>query len=221
MFANATHDQYQRVTPKGAAPALLAGGPFPIAVAEDNHLYYANSALNGHLQIMRLRPNGETFVVADIPDNPKEKKLRTVNAIAAGPGDAIYLAGNHTVRRVTQQGAVTAVAGPLNNPECAALPGIKKGWRPYLQGLAVDTGGTIYAAAAGCGAVFKIAPDGSVSTIHKIVAPWTPTGIALSKGEVYVLEYSYSTSKKSKEWLPRVEKIAADGSATVIATVKR
>ena len=220
QFINSTRDQFYRVTPKDVVPALLAGRKHPVAMADDGYLYYASSQLNGHLMIMRLKPNGETFVVADIPDNPKQKKLRGVNGMAAGPANSLYVAGNHTVRRISQQGTVTNVAGPLNMPECAAVAGVKKGWRPFLQGLTVTGDETVYVAATGCNAVFRVAKDGIVSTVHKTENPWTPTGVAIHRGDLYVLEYPYSSSKKAKDWTPRVEVIRSDGSISVLATAK-
>lgn len=218
-FTEASLDPIQRVTAKGAAPALLAGDETPVTVSDDGHLFYATSA-NGQVEIVRLRPNGERFVVASLPVNPKDRKLRAVNGIAAGPGNAIYLTGNHAIRRVTPRGEVTTIAGPLNPAGCEAIPAIKKDWRPYLTGIAVDTNGTAYVAATGCGTVLKVTPDGKVSTIHKTQPPWTPTGIAISRGDLYVLEYSYAASKNPSDWTPRVVKLTAV-SVSVVATVTR
>lgn len=219
-FSHASQEAYALLTPPDAVPALLAGDKAPVTVAQDGHVYYANSTSSGHLEVVRLRPNGQVLVIADIAGNRKDKKQPLVNGIAAGPGNVIYLSEDHTVRQVTPRGEVSVIAGPLNNPECDSLPGLKKGQSPYLTGLAADSNGAVYAAATGCRSVFKIAPDGKISTIHKTPAPWTPAGVAIAGGNIYVLEYAYTSANKPRDWIPRVEKLTSV-SVSVVATVKR
>lgn len=218
-FANTRLDPLERITPNGAEPSLIGGDESPVTIGGDGHVYYANAAPNGHLEIVRLRPGGEMFVVADIVENPKGKRLRTVNGIASGPGKNIYLSSNQTVRRVSPRGEVSLIAGPLSTSECPEVRGVNKAWRPYLTGLTVDSAGTIYVAATGCAAVLKIAPDGKVSTLHRTPAPWTPAGVAISRGGLYMLEYDTS-AKNPKDWLPRVEKLTTV-SVSVAAVVTR
>jgi hypothetical protein len=130
MHANSTYDRAQRVSSKGAATALPAGKQHPIAVTEDGLLYFASSALKGHLLILRLKPNGETFVAADIPDTPKGKKLRTTSAMSAGRGNSRHLAGNHANRTATDH-RLRAVAGgnglsALFRPEAGRMQPVKR-----------------------------------------------------------------------------------------------
>jgi hypothetical protein len=157
LYAQSKPERYQRITGKGVSPAVLASTQGPIAIGPDGDVYYAASNESGPLHILRLMPDGQNYVVAQIPDNTKGKKLRKVNGIAVGPDGAIYISGNHTIRKVTRQGAVSSVVGPLATlPGCGKVPGLKKAWRPYMRGLAVDAGGVIYVAATGCSSVFSI-----------------------------------------------------------------
>ena len=93
--------------------------------------------------------------------------------------------------------------------------------RPLLRGLDVDAGGTAYVAATGCGSVLRITPNGSVSILFQTEAPWSPTGVALFGNDVYVLEFLGAASDNRQEMIPRIRKIAPDGSTRIIATVAR
>src|SRR5260370_36873277 len=90
---------------------------------------------------------------------------------------------------------------------------------PALRGLAVDSRGTVYAAATGCHRVVKITADGKVETLLKAARPWSPTGVTVSGEDVYVLEYTNATAGVDKGWRPRVPKIGRDGKVTTPATL--
>ena len=94
----------------------------------------------------------------------------------------------------------------------------------YCRGLAVDSTGTIYVAATGSRKVIKITSQGKVTTILQTTSPWTPTGIAVFHGEVYVLEWHDVTPENLEvrsAWIPRVRKIGQDGKVATLATVSR
>jgi hypothetical protein len=48
---------------------------------------------------------------------------------------------------------------------------------------------------------------------------WTPTGVAVRNGELYVLEYWFAEPERAESWRPRVRKVSKDGSVTVLTTV--
>ncbi len=52
-------------------------------------------------------------------------------------------------------------------------------------------------------------------------SPWSPTAVAVSGNDLYVLEYLHTAEESRRAWLPRARKIAADGTATIIATIDR
>jgi sugar lactone lactonase YvrE len=219
-YSQSKPERYQRVTQKGVKPAMLASTSGPIAMCAEGEVYYAASNESGPLHILRLEPNGDNFVVAKVPDNTKGVKLRTVNGIAVGADDTIYIAGNHTIRKVTKAGAVSTVIGPLATlDDCGKVAGIPKNHRPYMHGLAVDASGTLYVAATGCSSVLKVTPDGKMSTLLKGEEGWSPTGVAMYEKDLYILEYKNAGSATKKDWLPRVRKLAADGNVSVLGTV--
>jgi pimeloyl-ACP methyl ester carboxylesterase len=49
--------------------------------------------------------------------------------------------------------------------------------------------------------------------------PWSPTGVAVSGEDVYVLEYTHAHANADKGWRPRVRKLGRDGKVTTLATI--
>jgi sugar lactone lactonase YvrE len=146
--------------------------------------------------------------------------MQWVNGIAAAPDGSLYVTDNNAVRRIETSGSISSVAVAMDATECRdPLPDAPE--LPYFRGLAVAGDGVIYAAANGCRSVISIPPKGKVKTILKAERPWSPTGVALFGGDLYVLEYIHTPGDDRKAWIPRVRKIASDGSVTTVATVER
>jgi len=219
-YAQSKPERYQRLTQKGVKPAMLSSISGPIAMCAEGEVFYAASNESGPLHILRLMPNGDNFVVAKVPDNPQGQKLRKVNAIAVGLDDTVYIAGNHTIRKVTKSGEVSTVIGPLATlDDCGKVAGIPKKHRPYMKGLTVDSTGTIYVAATGCSNVLKVTPDGKMATALKGEEGWSPTGVATYEKDLYILEYKNVGSGNKREWTPRVRRLSADGKVSVVGAV--
>lgn len=210
------------ITKTGANPTLLLSSDYPIAIGQDGNLYYP-SGRPGSLRIMRMIPSGETSVLANLPATARGP-LPHINGIAAGPDGSLYYTDNNAIRRITSQGRISIVATIPALVGGPSIPGMSADVRPLLRGLAIDARGVVYVAASGCGRVLKITPGGKVTTLVQLQSPWSPTAIALFGSDVFVLEYLHTAvenQESRREWLPRVRKISADGTATVIATVTR
>jgi len=70
------------------------------------------------------------------------------------------------------------------------------------------------------GEISIFAPDGKkVETVLKAERPWSPTGVAVHRGEVYVLEYTNANGSPREGWRPRVRKLGRDGKVTTLATL--
>jgi hypothetical protein len=76
--------------------------------------------------------------------------------------------------------------------------------------LTVATDGTVYAAGTSCHRVLKITADRQVGTALKAERPWSPTGVALHRDDLYALEYTGANGGRDEGWLPRVRKLARD-----------
>jgi len=88
---------------------------------------------------------------------------------------------------------------------------------PSLRGLAVDARGAVYVAATGCRCVIKIMPDGHEEMVLRAEAPWSPTGVALKSGDIFVLEYTV-INEQAHDYLPRVRKLEKGGKVTILTT---
>jgi hypothetical protein len=67
----------------------------------------------------------------------------------------------------------------------------------------------------------KISPDGKSGVVLDCEPPWSPTGVAVLRGEVYVLEYDDETPTEGRNWPPRVRKVDRKGQVTTLAEIKR
>ena len=221
-FARADLNRFQRVTPPGVKPALIvADGGAPVVVNRDGTLYYGLRLLDGDrvaVGITRFSPDGQQAPFA--PAVAKAVENLGITGLAAGPDGSLYVACPSAVLKVRMDGSFTTLVQPVAVNDCdEELPDNNP--HPYLRGLAVDSRGTVYAAATGCHRVVKITPDGKVETVLKAERPWTPTGVATSGEDVYVLEYTHHDSGNApgREWRPRVRKLGRDGAVTTLATI--
>jgi streptogramin lyase len=202
-------------------PRILASSDFPITVAPDGALYYPWLRSGNRLQIFRLAPSGATTSIITLPARTESGELRWLNGLAAGTDSSIYYTEDKAIRRITPQGKLTTVVSNITLSGCDSVPGVEAEMGPHLRGFAIDSLGTIYVAATGCRAVLKITPDKKVSTILRTSSPWSPTAVAISGSDLYVLEYLHTPGDNRREWLPRVRKVLPDGTAVTVATIER
>jgi hypothetical protein len=122
---------------------------------------------------------------------------------------------------VTREGTIATVASSVVVPDCARPPGSDEKAGPQLRGLDVAPDGSIFAAASGCSAIVRISEQGEVKSVLRAVAPWSPAGVVLRGGDLYVLEYSHNGSAERRSWPPRVRKLADDGRISLLAEIRR
>ena len=202
------------ITPVGSGPTLLLASDYPLAIGRDGNLYYPSRRTSSAVDLLRVLPSGERSVLAGI-------SLPFLNGLAAAHDGSLYFTENRAIRRISPQGTVSTVAEQITLPSCPRIPGMDAN-DPQLRGLAVDSSGTVYVAASGCGSLLKVTPDGRFTSLLQLESPWSPTAVALSgSGDLYVLEYLHTEVEDRLLWLPRVRKLSRDGQNTIIATVSR
>jgi sugar lactone lactonase YvrE len=223
-FANSERsfgEWFERVTPKGERPCVVQCSDFPLTFARDGNLYYAD-AREGAGRIVRRTPEGKETVLA------RDHALESIDGITCSPEGSLYVTqntrGNETaIRKITMDGTVSTIASGFAGKEPVQDAPAETS-AAYCRGLAVDRAGVVYVAATGSRRVLKITPKGQVSTILESTSPWSPTGVALFDSEVYVLEWREPPAAQLEDrpaWLPRVRKIARDGTISTLATVSR
>ena len=208
----------------GRHPTLLVASDFPITTDGDGALYYPEFAEKGPLRVYKLDRSGKRgarSVLATLPTGADGGELKWLNGMAAGPDGSIYFSENAAVRRITRDGVVKTIARNVTVPDCQWVGGAEDHLGPMLRGLDIDRAGNVYVAASGCRALLKISPQGVVRAILRTEAPWSPTGVAVSGEVIYVLEYLHTNGGNRREWLPRVRKISADGSSSIIVGIER
>jgi hypothetical protein len=224
-FSRTQPTHFERVTREGVRPAIIfADGGATIAVCRDGNLYYGSNWRGGDehppggLTVSRLSPGGKLSHVSPSLKDTLAKLDEGVTGLAAGPEGLIYVASPSSIFKMKLDGTVTPLAQPAVVEDCDEdLP---PNWRaPGFRGLDVETNGTVYAAATGCRRVVKITSTGKLTTILKSERPWNPTGVALHKGDVYVLEWTNANGGANDGWRPRVRKVASDGKVTMLVTI--
>ena len=210
---------FERVTPQNSKPALIMSSDFPLTINRDGNLYYADTRPRS-ARIVRRTPDGKESVLA------ADEAFKGIAGIAAGPDGSLYITDANAIRKITMDGKVSQFASPeiIGSGKDRAINPPPESDASDCRGLAVDSGGIVYAAATGSRRVLKITPRGEVSTILQASSPWSPTGVAVFGGEVYVLEWQDappSLLETRRAWIPRVRKVGRDGKVTTLATVSR
>jgi len=210
------------ITKLGANPLLLLSSDFPLVIAPDGALYYPELGRDERVQIIRFTSSGARTVLATLPAKTESGALKWLNGMAAGADGALYYTENRAVRRISPQGVISTIAGPIVVPGCTRVPSYTDdSMGPDLRGLDVRPDGTVFVAATGCGALLKITVRGEVTTVLRATSPWSPTAVAVAGDDVYVQEYLHTANEDRSAWLPRVRKVSADGKVTVLATIER
>jgi sugar lactone lactonase YvrE len=198
----------------GASPSLLLASDYPLAIGSDGNLYFPSRRPGGAaLDVLRVEPTGHNSILATV-------SLPYLNGLAAATDGSLYYTENRAVRRVSSRGEVSTVVANVALRTCSRIPGNDPD-DPLLRGLAVDSIGTVFVAASGCGSLLRVSPSGQVSTVLQLEGPWSPTAVALFHGDIYVLEYLHTAVEDRLQWLPRVRRISADGKNSIIASVTR
>ena len=192
-----------RLAPDGSltdsGPRMEEGFPFLFtpAVAPDGTRYYSR-AYNNRRDVSEIhrrtrwadRAPREALRPAWDGVGP-EARFGPIGAIAVGPRGEIYVTDLACVRKVTAGGRVTTLARGGSLLESTLAGRLLSLGERYgtMMGLAVDGGGNVFAANYGGRRVVRVTPSGQVTSVLDESGPWSPTGVALSGEDLYVLEF--------------------------------
>ncbi|MGN8226139.1 hypothetical protein [Gracilimonas sp. BCB1] len=177
------------------------------AVAEDGKVYFAREN--------RLFQRNESGQVLEIELPPG---IDRIDDLAWGLNNKLYILDRESIKVMEEGGSVSVLATGLkeDDPENIPFSGAN-----ILFDFTVDRTGNVYLAYYGNRRVLKVTPEGEVSVFLESEAPWSPHGVDVFNGEVYVLESTFGTSKWWEFWeedvvIPRVRKVDIDGNVTTV-----
>lgn len=198
----------------------------PFVVGADGNLYYGSNGSQeesfpaGAMTVVRFLPNGQQQVFAPLLKQKLAELKDGITGLASGPDGSIYVATWNGIVKLKSNGSIATIVHPVVVTDCDSDPADHNpanASSPLLRGLGVDSHGNVYVAATSCHRVLKITPDGQVASILKAERPWSPTGVAVSGDDIYVLEYTNANGPATEGWRPRVRKLAKDNTVTTLA----
>jgi len=125
-----------------------------------------------------------------------------VAGVAWGPHETFWFRQGGAVRVIDRHGRVRVAA---------------RGLAAENYGIAVDRAGTLFVAEASNRRILAVASGGRRSVAVRATAPWFPTGVALGRGAIYVLEAT--DYRRGEPLRMRVRRIGAGHEASVLARV--
>ncbi len=200
--------------------------PASVAVDAAGNVYFAESRQG---IICRMTPSGTVKIIAgqaaslgSADGTGAQARFRYPHGVALDAAGNLYVAdsGNNTIRRITQAGIVTTIAGRAG--EAGSADGSGKDARfNYPYSLALDTAGNLYVADSYNYVIRKLTPDGAVTSFAGLAGVsgrhdgqgdrarfGFPISVALdSSGNVYVADLLNNA----------IRKISPDGMVLTLA----
>jgi len=162
------------------------------------------SSADRRMVLRRRRPDGRVDVLFDEAGGALRRPQSTVESVggmAFGADGSLFFANGGVLRRLAPDGRV---AEWYDGGEGSSL-----------RGLAAAPGGNVLAADMGAKTVLAVAPGGTVSTLYRETAAWSPTAVALVRGRLLVLEANDDVYERED----RVRVIEVnEGNARVVAS---
>lgn len=214
-----------KMTPAGGFTYILAptfNPPKGMSMWKDRdgNMYLAqwNNSSERETVLLKRTPKGDvTALVGSQKAAGKfhQVLLSSVGGMAFGTDGTLYFTDNSNVRKVMMDNRTTLLARNLALENSSESP-MPESRVTRLFGIAVDTQGSAFVADYGNRRVLKITPDNKITTLLRAEQPWSPTGIALKDGNLYILEFGFTPPST---YTPRVRKLAPDGKVMMIATL--
>jgi streptogramin lyase len=183
VFSEVTTNSVWRVEKDGEVVRLLTGRHSHDLFQDEQGALYGEHVVYEQGRWLRstwrLDPSGR-FETEAAGEPPKPAGLAAVNAKVRGPGGELYVTDGQAVRRIDPDGKVVTLGGD-------PLAGVAHGEHPRLLGLAV-LNGSVLVADADHGMVREITPAGEVIDRWSSGPLWSPAGLAVKEGDVFVLE---------------------------------
>ncbi len=201
----------------GTGSAARFHSPTGVTTDSDGNIYVADQFNN---TIRKVTPAGIVTTLAGSAGlggyadaTGSTARFHSPTGMATDSGGNVYIADseNRTIRKITQAGVVTTLAGSATAP-AGSDDGTGSAARFHSPtGLATDSGGNVYVADSVSGTIRKITPAGEVTTLAGSAKARSgskdgtgdaarfrsPTALATdSDGSIYVADSDYDTIRK-------------------------
>lgn len=182
-----------------------------------------------HVQAYAVSDNGKVFYAIENQLFRREKdgsvskveakdSFTRIDDLAWGLNDKLYILDRGSVKILEETGVVSVLVEGLKEekPEDLPFDGAN-----ILFDFAVDNQGNVYVAYYGNRRTLKVSPDGEVSVLLYPDGPWSPHGVDVFAGEIYVLESTIGIPRWWEFWkediiMPRIRKVNSDGRVSTI-----
>lgn len=225
-FSRMTPAPYKKVTSDGLT--LVFGEGAPLVIGTDGNLYYGSNGSQsesfptGAMTVVKLSASGQRSLFAPSLNQALTDLKDGITGLAASYDGSIYVATWNGILKLNGDGSLAKMMHPVSVKDCDRDPADHNpanAHSPLLRGLGVDSDGNVYVAATSCHRVLKISPNGQVESILKSERPWSPTGVAVSGRDIYVLEYTNANGPKTEGWYPRVRHLGINGTWKTLLSV--
>ena len=176
----------------------------------ENKIY--RHTLNGEISIIAGEDAG--YFDGDLAD----ARFERISAMAWGPDSSLYFVDMDRLRRISPSGEVSTIAEGVKEQDPENLP--FRGANIIFD-MAVDSLQNVYLAYYGNRRILKVSPAGEIINLLDAEDLWSPHGIDVYDGEIYILESTVGVPEwwefwKSVEIRPRVRKINRNGDVEIL-----
>ncbi len=212
--------------------AATFSNPTAIAISSDGDVYVADSGNNAIRKIVTVTVAGvSTTTVSTFAGSSAGIRVNLNNpgGLAVDNNENVYVAdtGNHIILMITQDGAVSTLAGTLGSPESTDGNGAAaRFYRP--SGITVDlAGSTIFVADTGNNSIRKIVAVGSANTVSTVAGSASVVGSADGNGIAasfsgpngVAMDSTGSTIVVADTGNSTIRKIVTAGSVNTVSTL--
>lgn len=143
-----------------------------------------------------------------------------IQLVQLGPNDELYVLASSNLYIKEVNKPIRLILSDLKDENPDNIP--FRGANIFFD-MAIDEEGNTYLAYYGDRKVIKVTKDGVFSVVLEARAPWSPHGVDIFDGNLYVLESTLGNGAWWKFWktsddeiIPRVRKLDKDGVVTEI-----